>query len=150
MQEVTFRSPEDAKRWIGERRIREHPPVYDIRGDVVPRAHYGESLWAGEVVTYALGLRTGYYEGPYAYIMGLQWYFDARDPERQEEFQECIKDLVQKFHQALTEWEDALRDLAPPGEGGSVLYRPVAIAVSNFGGSVIGDTRTERVRRFRL
>jgi len=150
-----FDSPAEARRWISGRLIREWPPVYDVRDweNIQPiRAHYGEALFAGEIVAYALGLRTGYGLDNWhdSRIVGLDWYFDAREPQNAREFEECVQKLVRRFFEALREWEEAGKNPAPPGEGGACHYKPVAIAVSNFGGGIIGDRRTVRVRRFRV
>ncbi len=109
------------------------------------KAPWGETLWGSERAAYSLGLRTSWM-GDDTVPVGLSGCPDLRRWPAQ--FDRVALDLVQQAKRLMKDYEGAKRNPAPDGAGGSVYYRPVAIAVCNFGGSVIADRRDFAVRRF--
>lgn len=125
-------------------------PVFDCRtgkdefaGQVM--APWGETLYGCERAAYSIGLRVGYgkHDTTPLSISGCP---DLRTWPVQ--FERVAMDLVKHAARLLRDYEEALAAPAPEGEGGSVFYRPVAISVANFGGSLIADRRERAVRRF--
>ena len=118
--------------------------LYDCRlpaGEPTPKAHYGESLYAGERAAYALGLRLSWHEQYDATPMSVSVYYDTRRPENAADTAALVAKLVTLFGQCRTDYRRALRDPGMPNGGGTIYYQPIAIALANYGGSVLADTR---------
>jgi len=107
----------------------------------IPKAHYGESLWSGERAAYSLGLRLSWRERYDTNPRGIQFYFDSREPAMAGETARVVNDLIEQYRQVESRYCRAKRSPAGPGEGGGVLYKPVACYLANFGGGVIADSR---------
>lgn len=123
--------------------------VFDCRspedGVFSVKAPWGETLIGAEQAAYSMGLRTSWM-GNDTTPAGLSGCQDLR--QSQSQFERVARDLVQQAKRLMKDYEAAKRNPAPEGAGGSVYYRPVAIAISNFGGSVLADRRDFSVRCF--
>ena len=112
--------------------------------DAGTKTPWGGYLWGSERAAVDLGLRgKGYWEDTTP--LSCSTYIDARkagDKEVARQLTQAIQD-AQKF---LKEWEEATHT---EGQGGSCLYCPVGITISNYGWSIISDRRTIKVRAFR-
>lgn len=123
--------------------------AFDCRSEDVfadPRSPWGTVLYSDEKAQVDLGLRTETYR--YATTpLSCSTYIDARRAD-DAELARQVRDMAQAATKLHKEWEKAASLLAARGEGGSCVYCPVAICMSNFGWSVLSDERTCRVRRF--
>jgi len=127
-------------------------PAFDCRWaeDLpLPKDASGLTLYGSERAEVALGLRDtekGIYNSvtPTS-IQGT----DFRDPRWQKDAAKTLRDLIKyaKKHKAVYDslgenWKDTDRS------GGVGYFLPVAIALSNFGASLICDRRAYRVKFF--
>lgn len=102
-----------------------------------PITPWGESLWGSERAAWALGLRKNWssWDRP---ILSLQLHQDLRtDPDA---YRDAARRMVREFKARLAQFEAALNaprveDDVPQG----VLFRPLAVALCNFGATLIGD-----------
>jgi hypothetical protein len=78
---------------------------------------------------------------------GIHFPFDARDPRRLDETRRIVAALRVQLARAWLAYRRALRHPAGPDEGGGVEYPPVAVALYNFGASVLADHRRPAVER---
>lgn len=78
---------------------------------------------------------------------GIHFAFDAREPGRAEETRRIVARLRVLLAEAWRAYRRALRNPAGPDEGGGVEYPPVAVALYNFGASVLADLRHPAVER---
>lgn len=126
-------------------------PVFDCRSpedDLLSfKAPWGETLCGPERAAYSLGLRCGW-DHHDTTPLSVSGCADLRRWPNQ--FDRVSRDLVKEAQRLQREWDDARANPSAEGEGGSVFYKPVAIAVCNFGASIIADRRTSAVRRFRF
>ncbi len=109
------------------------------------KAPWGETLWGSERAAYSIGLRTSYM-GDDTTPLSTSGCPDLRTWPGQ--YEKVARNLVKEAKRLMKDYENALANPAPEGEGGSVFHRPVIVAVCNFGGSVIADRRVFAVRRF--
>lgn len=109
------------------------------------KAPWGETLWGSERAAYSIGLRTGWM-GHDTTPLSTSGCPDLRTWPGQ--YEKVARNLVKEAKRLMKDYESALANPAPEGEGGSVFYRPVILAVCNFGGAVIADRRVFAVRRF--
>lgn len=105
---------------------------------------WGSYLWGSERAAVDLGLRgEGFYHDTTP--LSCSTYIDARtagDKEVARQLQRALED-AEKFR---AEYLAAIP--ATPGDGGSCLYLPVAITISNYGWSIVADNRNYVVRAF--
>ena len=110
------------------------------------RTPQGRTLWSSERASADLGLRgDGFYFDTCP--VACSTYIDARKAD-DEELARQVRGMVDAAMKVRNERIEAEKHVAGPKEGGSVLYHPVAIALCNFGWSVICDERTRIVRAF--
>jgi hypothetical protein len=123
--------------------------AFDCRGsgkDLMPRAPWGETLFGGEKASVDLGLRDGTWDGRHDTIpTSCSTYLDARTAS-ESELARQVADMVKEATRLKTEYDTAKE--AAKGVGGSCLYLPIAIEMSNYGWSVISDKRTCKIRAF--
>lgn len=122
--------------------------VYDLRGFAVEKAPWGESLFGGEILAYRLGIKKGirYPEDRSRFPAGIQTYHDLRKNE--DHFVDLVKAGTETLVSLEAQYQKALLNPAKKGEGGSVHYKPVALAVMNFGVSILCDRNFKAVERF--
>jgi len=104
----------------------------DLRGEPISKANYFNEL---------LGLKD--YSSP----ISLQWYYDLREASESDVAKE-IKHMRRIAAEYLLKYRKALRNPAKPGKGGSAYYKPKAIYIANYGGSLICDTAQCAIRGF--
>jgi hypothetical protein len=80
-------------------------------------------------------------------VRGLQINHDARDPARLDETRSVLQYLRRQLAETWRAYRRALRNPASPEEGGGVAYPPVAVALCNYGTSVLVDFRRPAVER---
>lgn len=134
--------------WFGVK-IPEWLRAFDCRAsddEIAPKAPWGSCLWSSERAEVDLGLRSEH-ERFATSPRGCSTYVDARKADEQE-LSRQVADMVKAASDMLREYVEAMAKQAPKGAGGSCLYRPVAVALCNYGWSVICDERTMIVRRF--
>jgi hypothetical protein len=107
----------------------------------IPRAHYGERLWSGELAAYSLGLRISWRHQYDVCPQSIRFYFDSRKPEEVGETARIVNDLINQYRQVEKRYNQAKRNQAGRGEGGGVYHKPIACYLANFGGGVIADNR---------
>lgn len=123
--------------------------VFDCRGEAMAdKLPNGIVLFGSEKAAYDLGLRTvGPYEHNDATPLSCNTYIDARDcPE--SELKRQLESGIKEATRFLTSYQDALANPAKEGEGGGCYELPVAIALCNFGWSIITDRRQRAVKAF--
>jgi hypothetical protein len=107
----------------------------------IPRAHYGERLWGGELAAYSLGLRLSWESRHDVCPLSIRFYFDSRKEEEAGETARIVNDTIRQYRQAERQYLRAKRSQAGSGEGGRQYYKPVACYLANFGSGVIADGR---------
>jgi len=128
-------------------------PVFDCRWeDSIPHPKDPSgsvTMWASERAEYALGLRS-YKDGIYnaAIPVSIQGYWDTRDPRSESEAARWLADMLERASEEMAKWEALGEDWenSDNGKGGTVFYKPVAIALSNYGVCLICDEKTKRVK----
>jgi hypothetical protein len=123
-------------------------PVFDCRVlDDAPRvkAPWGETLYGVELAAYSLGISEGW-AGNACYPISVSGYRDTRGDD--EKFMAIARDLAKHAKRLRSAYEKSVGSVNN-GRGGSVNHAPVAVAVTNFGGSVIADRRVFSVEYFR-
>jgi len=134
--------------WFGVT-IPEWLRAFDCRSsedDIAPRTPWGSYLWSSERAAVDLGLRA---EGVYndTTPVGCSTYIDARTaPE--EELRRQVENMVAEATRLREEYLEGKKFPDTEGQGGSCLYMPVAVCLSNFGWSVLADRTQGIVRRF--
>lgn len=110
-----------------------------------PRAPWGVTLFGAELAAVQLGLRA---PGVHSDTVptGISHVPDTRVSPAS--FDKVERDILELFARCSADYVTALANPADPRDGGSVFYRPVAVAICNFGASVICDLRHRAVRRF--
>lgn len=107
---------------------------------------WGERIYCR--AAYALGLLNGWTGNKDRHVSRIQFYFDARELENREETVKVLKDLAKTAEEILKDYKNAEKRKAAPGQGGGVYYRPIAVALSNYGASVIADSESAVVKSF--
>ena len=123
--------------------------AFDCRApdeEIAPKAPWGATLWSSERAEVDLGLRTEHDRFGTA-PFSCSTYTDTRKADEQELARQ-VRDMIKRAAEMRAEYHAADANRARKGEGGSCLYQPVAVTLSNFGWSVICDERTMIVRRF--
>lgn len=123
--------------------------VFDVRGtdaDLGHKSPWGSTLWSSERAEVDLGLRGEQVRNATAPV-NCSTYTDARTAP-QEELARQVADMIQAADKLRLEYQAATHHLALQGQGGSVLYLPVAVYLANYGWGVIADKRTQIVRSF--
>jgi hypothetical protein len=105
---------------------------------------FKSKYWGSERAQIDLGLGVGW-ECHATTPLSCSTYYDARGAAI-DDLRHQVEDMVREADKFYAEWETATDN---PGNGGSCLYRPVGIALCNYGWSVISDKRTMKVRAFR-
>lgn len=116
------------------------PWTYTLDGET-----FTPSLLGSETAAVDLGLRGEGFHEDTTPISG-SGYGDTRRSE--SEALAAVKSMIESAHRLHKDWEDACRKPMSTN-GGSVVYKPVAIALCNYGWSVICDKRGYRVVEFR-
>lgn len=80
-------------------------------------------------------------------VRGLQINHDARNPARLHETRSVLRHLRGQLAETWRAYRRALRNPARADEGGGVAYPPVAVALCNYGTSVLVDFRRPAVER---
>lgn len=80
-------------------------------------------------------------------VRGLHINHDARDPSRLDETRSVLRHLRGQLAETWRAYRRALRHPAGPDEGGGVAYPPAAVALCNYGTSVLVDFRRPAVER---
>ena len=117
--------------------------VFDCRGDGTVKAW--RTLWASEAAEVDLGLRTETESHATTPVSG-SGYADMREYEPDAKL--AVARMVQEAKKLRLAYTEALGKPPTEGDGGSCHYPPVAVALCNFGWSVIADRRVCVVRRF--
>ena len=123
--------------------------IFDCRlpdEEPTPRAPWGECLYGAERACYALGLLRGWGERDMLYPVGMQSSADLRlSPD---DFRRLTRLAVREFKKQQDAFASALASPAPDDdEGAHCCYQPVAVAVANFGVTVIADMRARALTR---
>lgn len=133
--------------WFGVK-IPEWLRAFDCRSldeEGIPRTPWGTTLYSSERAAYDLGLR-GQGRWDDTTLVSCQTYIDSRTaPE--EELRSQITRMVRDAEKYRREYEEGQK-YPSNGQGGTCLYMPLAICLSNYGWSIIADRRTQIVRRF--
>ena len=113
--------------------------AFDCRGEPFAGPYMGS-----EKAEVDLGLRGGD-DRHGTTPMSCQTYIDARTAD-EVELRRQVTDMVREAEKMKKAYDAA--PTKDQGHGGSCLYLPVAICMSNFGWGVLCDRRTQRVRYF--
>ena len=109
-------------------------------------APWGVRLWGSERAEVDMGLR-----GPdwshATHPLSCQTYIDARTAG-EKELTRQLRNAVVDAERLRKEYLEAKEVPSVPEKGGSCLYLPVAITISNFGWGIVSDERTRVVRNF--
>lgn len=120
--------------------------VFDCRwpdAAPTPRTEAGRTLWGSERAAYALRVRA-------TYPVVCQAYEDFRQAPAAR-LAKALKDALDAFRSVRHAYQAALRQPAGPDEGGSVHcvhYRPVAVALNNYGWAIVADADQPITRPF--
>lgn len=114
--------------------------AFDCRGEALAGPYM-----ASEKAEADLGLRT-VNDRHGVTPMSCQTYIDARTAT-EEELRRQVTDMIKEATRIKKEYDAAPTEDA--GLGGSCLYLPIAICMSNYGWSVLCDRRTQRTRHFK-
>lgn len=119
----------------------------DIRNVRTP---WGTVLWSAERAAAALGMVTETCKyGHQRRLMGVQFYFDAREIEKNRgEVARIVQDLRNDLAKVWREYRWCKRHPSRNG-GGPAAFRPVFVELANFGAGVYGDDREMVVGQFR-
>jgi hypothetical protein len=98
-------------------------------------------MWGTERAEFALGERTAGSSTRFAHPAGIQTHYDATEPRHAQRTAEDVRRLRGMLARELWEYRKARLNQAGPGEGGGVVFRPVAIALTNFGSTILADRR---------
>ena len=109
-----------------------------------PRTPWGASLYGSEKAEVDLQLRGSNFN--YATTpIHTRTYIDSRTCS-DTELTRQIKDMMQHATTLYEEWKAT--PYLSKGEGGSCLYRPTALTLSNWGWAILSDTRTVKIKHF--
>ena len=129
-------------------------PVFDCRwpDEDLPKDPSGHvTMWSSERAEYALGLRS-YEKGIYdaSCPVSIQSYVDSRNERWKEDAKRWLRDLIARAKELREKHESIGQDWQSKnnGHGGSVCDLPLAIALSNFGASLIADRKQSRTEYF--
>jgi hypothetical protein len=121
--------------------------AFDCRGDELPKAPWGRTLWSYEKAAMDLGLlseKDSFTTNP----LSCSTYTDSRTAAETELVRQ-ISDMVREAKKFRNQFLDAKKKPGDDkGHGGSAYYLPVAIAMSNFGWNIICDRRISVTKFF--
>lgn len=101
----------------------------------------GNTLWSSERAAYDLGIYPHV-----ASMLSCDPGYDLRKSEK--EVIRALKGAIEKVVEFKKEYKEAF-EKGMSDDGGSVIYDPMAICISNFGWSIIADRRSFMVRAFK-
>lgn len=80
--------------------------------------------------------------------VSIQGYWDTRDPKSEKYAMRWLADILRIAKEEMALWELIGEDWEAMnnGNGGSVCYKPVAVALSNYGACLICDQTTKRIK----
>ncbi|HEX8213081.1 MAG TPA: hypothetical protein VF584_23095 [Longimicrobium sp.] len=120
-------------------------PFFDCRWDSArpePRnPDTGVIMWGTERAEFALGERTAGSSTRFAHPAGTLTHHDATEPRHAHQTAEDVRRLRGMLARELWEYRKARLNPPGPGEGGGVVFRPVAVALTNFGSTILADPR---------
>ncbi len=120
-------------------------PFFDCRWDADrpnPRnPHSGLIMWGTERAEFALGEPRAGSSFRFAHPAGILTHFDATEPRHAARTAEDVRRLRGMLAKEWAEYRRARSNLAGPEEGGGVVFKPVAVALTNFGSSILADRR---------
>lgn len=132
--------PRRGGRWSGAR-LPHSVPFFDCRWhDDRPEPrnpNTGLILWGTERAEFALGDNLAGFSGRYVRPFGILTPYDTREPRNAARVAEDVGRLRGMLERQWRAYRLARRHLAGRSEGGGVVFRPVAIALTNFGASVL-------------
>ncbi len=81
----------------------------------------------------------------------IDFYFDARDPENNNDLIRVIQDTIKIFQDRRQEFNDAVNDGCTKNSksGGSYLAKPIAAYLANWGTGIIVDEQDYIIRPFK-
>lgn len=121
--------------------------VFDCRGDDIPRRPNGVAIYSSEKAAYDTGLRTDT-EWNDGTPVSMQTHWDSRTAPS-EELTRQVTAMVAEAKSLKREYDKALKTPPPPGESGSLFFKVVCVALSNYGWCVLVDQRCQAVRPFK-
>lgn len=120
-------------------------PFFDCRWDGArpePRnPDTGLVMWGTERAELALGDRRAGSSTGFAHPAGILTHYDATEPRHAQHTAEDVRRLRAMLARQWSEYRGARRNPARPGDGGGVVFLPVAIAMTNFGSTILADRR---------
>ena len=121
-------------------------PFFDCRWDESrpgPRnPNTGLILWGTEAAEFALADSRAGFTSRFTHPAGILTHHDARLPANAHRTAEDVRRLRGMLARQWREYRDARRNQAHPGEGGGVVHKPVAVALTNFGSTILADAHT--------
>lgn len=107
------------------------------------------TVYGTERAEYALGLRS-YADGIYNSFCptSIHGYVDTREERWRDDAARWIADLIARAEQMKAKY-DSLPEKYTGKHGGSGYYCPVAVALANYGATLICDRRLYRVDEYR-
>lgn len=111
-------------------------PFFDCRWDSArpePRnPQTGLIMWGTERAEFALGKRTAGSSTRFAHPAGIISHYDATEPRHAHQTAEDLRRLRGMLARELWEYRKARLNQADPDEGGGVVFRPVAVALTKL------------------
>lgn len=127
-------------------------PFFDCRWDGTrpePRnPDTGLVMWGTERAELALGDRSAGSSTRFAHPAGIRTDYDATEPRHARHTAEDVRRLRGMLARHWLEYRGARRNPARPGEGGGVVFLPVALAMTNHGASILADSHVSVTYRF--
>ena len=134
------------REWHGVK-IPEWLRVFDCRGEELPKVPWGQTLFASEKASVDLGLLSET-DSFSACPLSCSTYTDSRIAA-EAELTRQVTDMVNRAEMFKEQYLEAKETPGnDKGFGGSAYYLPVAVALSNFGWSVISDRRLSVTKFF--
>lgn len=130
-------------------------PFFDCRlpEENIPdvRTPWGTILWGAERAAAAMEMISENCKFSHERNMrSVQFYFDARkSDENRREIARIVQGLRMDLAKVWKEYRWCKRHPAAPGAGGSAAFKPVFVALNNFGAGVWGDDREMVVGQFK-
>lgn len=98
-------------------------------------------MWGTERAEFALGERTAGSSTRFAHPAGILTHHDATEPRHAHQTADDVRRLRGMLARELCDYRKARLNPAGPDEGGGVVFRPVAVALTNFGSTILADPR---------